>query len=153
MIKEFAFKHMKADDVKIDGELNEMIWARGLRNPPRRVKVTMEKDEDGVVTVLLPKEELAEPEAKVVDEEKKEEETREKGEEMEVKETKEGVPGEKPETSSGLEEKVAEAQTQTTGQIASKALEAEKTKPEKTQKPRGRKREGKGAGEAKEEKE
>lgn len=60
MIKEFARKHMKSEEIKIDEELNHLIWERGIRFPPRRVAVKMEKDEDGVVTVsLLGKAELA----------------------------------------------------------------------------------------------
>lgn len=53
MIKEFARKHMKSEEIKIDEELNRLIWQRGIRFPPRRVAVKMEKDEDGVVTVSL----------------------------------------------------------------------------------------------------
>lgn len=62
MIKEFARKHMKSEEIKIDEELNRLIWQRGIRFPPRRVAVKMEKDEDGVVTVSLIGK--AEPEAK-----------------------------------------------------------------------------------------
>jgi len=53
MVKEFAQKHMKSDDVKLDQDLNRQIWSRGKTNPPRKVRVKMVKDEDGVVTVSL----------------------------------------------------------------------------------------------------
>jgi large subunit ribosomal protein L31e len=53
MIKEFAQKHMKSDDIKLDQDLNRQIWSRGKTNPPRRVRVKMVKDEDGIVTVSL----------------------------------------------------------------------------------------------------
>lgn len=53
MIREFASKHMKTDDVKLEQELNRQIWSRGKTNPPRKVRVKMTKDEDGVVTVSL----------------------------------------------------------------------------------------------------
>ncbi|MFQ5920513.1 MAG: 50S ribosomal protein L31e, partial [Nitrososphaerales archaeon] len=43
MIKEFATRHMKAEEVKIDAELNREIWRRGIRHPPRRVRVKMTK--------------------------------------------------------------------------------------------------------------
>ena len=56
LIKEFAKRHMKAEDVKIAPELNEYIWSRGIEKPPRRVKVRMEKYEDGLVKVYLAEE-------------------------------------------------------------------------------------------------
>jgi len=54
VIREFATRHMKAKQVSIDVEVNEKIWARGIRHPPRRITVDMERDEDGVVKVKLP---------------------------------------------------------------------------------------------------
>jgi large subunit ribosomal protein L31e len=53
MIREFAQKHMKSDEIKLEQELNRQIWSRGKTNPPRNVRVKMVKDEDGVVTVSL----------------------------------------------------------------------------------------------------
>jgi large subunit ribosomal protein L31e len=53
MIREFASKHMKSDDVTLEQELNRSIWSKGKTNPPRKVRVKMTKDEDGVVTVSL----------------------------------------------------------------------------------------------------
>ncbi|HVX02171.1 MAG TPA: 50S ribosomal protein L31e [Nitrososphaera sp.] len=53
MIKEFARKHMKSGDVKLDQDLNRQMWSRGKTNPPRKVRVKMVKDEDDVVTVSL----------------------------------------------------------------------------------------------------
>lgn len=47
---------MKSSEIKIATDLNEEIWKRGITKPPRRITVKMEKDEDGVVTVSLPKE-------------------------------------------------------------------------------------------------
>ena len=56
LIKEFAKRHMKAEEVKISPELNEYMWSRGIEKPPRRVKVRMEKYEDGLVKVYLAEE-------------------------------------------------------------------------------------------------
>ena len=56
VIKEFVTRHMKANQVSIDTEVNELIWARGIKHPPRRIRLEMERDEDGVVTVRLPPE-------------------------------------------------------------------------------------------------
>src|ERR671930_2487039 len=53
MIREFAEKHMKSDEIKLEQDLNRQIWSRGKTNPPRKVRVKMVKDEDGVVTVSL----------------------------------------------------------------------------------------------------
>src|SRR5579872_4399888 len=62
MLREFAEKHMKSSEIKIDTELNEELWKRGITKPPRRITVKMEKDEDGVVTISLPKRSKATPE-------------------------------------------------------------------------------------------
>jgi large subunit ribosomal protein L31e len=56
VIKAFATRHMKANQVSIETEVNELIWARGIKHPPRRITLEMERDEDGVVTVKLPPE-------------------------------------------------------------------------------------------------
>ena len=56
ILREFAEHHMKSSEIKIDTELNEVLWKRGITKPPRRITVKMEKDEDGVVTISLPKE-------------------------------------------------------------------------------------------------
>ncbi len=56
LLKEFAARHMKSKEVKISEELNEMLWSRGIRNPPRRVTVKMVKDKDGLVTISPPPE-------------------------------------------------------------------------------------------------
>jgi large subunit ribosomal protein L31e len=53
MIREFAEKHMKSSEIKLDQDLNRQIWSRGKTNPPRKVRVKMVKDEDGTVTVSL----------------------------------------------------------------------------------------------------
>ncbi len=56
VIREFATRHMKARQVSIDAKVNELIWARGIQHPPRRMTLEMERDEDGVVTIRLPPE-------------------------------------------------------------------------------------------------
>ena len=53
LIREFTTRHMKATEVKIDESVNEKIWSRGITNPPRRIRLEMERDEDGVVSVRL----------------------------------------------------------------------------------------------------
>ena len=51
MIKEFAQHHMKVETIKIDEELSHQIWARGVRSPPRKIKVRMSKTDEGYVLV------------------------------------------------------------------------------------------------------
>lgn len=53
MIKEFAIKHMKSSQIKLDQELNRYIWQKGKTNPPRKVRVRIVKDEDDQVIVSL----------------------------------------------------------------------------------------------------
>ncbi len=53
MIREFAVKHMKSSQIKIDQELNRYIWEKGKTNPPRKVRVRIVKDEDEQVIVSL----------------------------------------------------------------------------------------------------
>lgn len=53
MIKEFAIKHMKSSQIKIDQELNRYIWEKGKTNPPRKVRVRIVKDDDDQVIVSL----------------------------------------------------------------------------------------------------
>ncbi len=53
MIREFAQHHMKSDDIKIDEALAQEIWARGVRRPPRKIRVKMGKFDDGYVLVSL----------------------------------------------------------------------------------------------------
>ena len=56
VIKQFVNRHMKAKEVSIETEVNELIWSRGIKHPPRRVTLELERDEDGLVTVRLPPE-------------------------------------------------------------------------------------------------
>ena len=53
MIREFAEKHMKSNEIKLDQDLNRQLWSRGKTNPPRKVRVKMVKEEGGTVTVSL----------------------------------------------------------------------------------------------------
>jgi len=51
MIREFAQHHMKVETIKIDEELARDMWARGVRNPPRKVRVRMSKTDEGYILV------------------------------------------------------------------------------------------------------
>ena len=94
MIKEFAEHHMKTEQIKIDQELSQQVWTRGIRSPPRKIRVKMAKTEDGYVMVspyedesVKPKEEKPKKAEKPEPKEKKVE-AKETKPEPEVKETK-----------------------------------------------------------------
>ncbi|WP_100181770.1 50S ribosomal protein L31e [Candidatus Nitrosotenuis aquarius] len=100
MIREFTEHHMKTGQIKIDQDLSHAIWERGIRSPPRKIRVRMAKTDDGYVMVS-PYEEEEKPKAKK--EEPKVEAKEEKTEEKPTKEEKKAV--EKP---AKKEEKKAE---------------------------------------------
>jgi len=54
-LRSFMERHMKDPNIRISEEVNEIIWGRGIRNPPRRVKVRVVKTEDAGVWILPPK--------------------------------------------------------------------------------------------------
>jgi large subunit ribosomal protein L31e len=51
MIKEFARRHMKVENIKIEEDLAHQIWARGARSPPRKIRVRMTKTDEGYILV------------------------------------------------------------------------------------------------------
>jgi large subunit ribosomal protein L31e len=51
MIKEFARHHMKTSEIKIEEDLAHQIWAKGVRSPPRKIRVRMNKTDEGYVLV------------------------------------------------------------------------------------------------------
>lgn len=55
LIRRFVARHLKVrpTDVKIGQGLNMAIWARGMERPPRRVRVVVEKYQDGTVSVEI----------------------------------------------------------------------------------------------------
>ncbi|GAB4308851.1 MAG: hypothetical protein Kow0069_07430 [Promethearchaeota archaeon] len=55
ILKWFAVRHMKPDELIITNPVNELIWERGIQKPPRKIKVRMQKNTDGLVIVSLPR--------------------------------------------------------------------------------------------------
>ena len=51
MIKEFTRRHMKIEEVKIEEDVSHMIWSRGIRHPPRKIRVRMTKTDEGYVLI------------------------------------------------------------------------------------------------------
>ena len=60
VLKAFVQRQMKPTGIVIDPTVNEVLWERGIRTPPRRIRVKLSKDDEGIVTVKL-----AETEAEV----------------------------------------------------------------------------------------
>ncbi|CAD6524628.1 Ribosomal protein L31e [metagenome] len=82
MIKEFARHHMKTEEIKIEEDLAHIIWSRGVRSPPRKIRVRMSKTDEGYILVS-PYED--EPEVKKDAKESKKEKEVKKDEVKEVK--------------------------------------------------------------------
>jgi large subunit ribosomal protein L31e len=53
VLRKFVQRHMKPEEVVIEPAVNEAIWARGIKNPPRKIRVRLSKDDEGFVTVSL----------------------------------------------------------------------------------------------------
>jgi ribosomal protein L31E len=54
-LKEFLIRHMKCapDQLRIGRILNMKVWERGIKNPPHHVKITVIKEDDGIVKAEL----------------------------------------------------------------------------------------------------
>jgi len=52
ILRDFAKRHGKAPNVKISNAVAEKIWEKGIQNPPRRINVVLEKEEDTVFVRL-----------------------------------------------------------------------------------------------------
>ncbi|MFT4326475.1 MAG: 50S ribosomal protein L31e [Candidatus Woesearchaeota archaeon] len=52
-LKEYVYKHTKAENVIVGQELNELVWANGITNPPAKVTVEITKVKDGVFVNLV----------------------------------------------------------------------------------------------------
>ncbi len=59
MVREFARHHMKTQEIKIEDELNQIIWERGIKHPPRKIRVKMTKTDEGHI-IVAPYEEVEE---------------------------------------------------------------------------------------------
>ena len=53
VLREFVERHMKPEELLIQPEVNERIWARGIQKPPRRVRIRATKNSDNLVRVYL----------------------------------------------------------------------------------------------------
>ena len=89
IIKEFTRRHMQTNKVKIDQDLNRHIWSRGKKNPPRKIRLRMIKEDDDTVVVSSfieeKRTELSEESVEVEKEPKVQEEKKEEKVEKEPK--------------------------------------------------------------------
>jgi len=64
IVKNFIQKHMKIkteveeegeepEKLVVSNEVNEKIWSRGIKEPPRNIRVRAVKNKEGVITVYL----------------------------------------------------------------------------------------------------
>ncbi|MFX1312876.1 MAG: 50S ribosomal protein L31e [Promethearchaeota archaeon] len=52
-LREFMTRHFKPESLIISQEVNERIWQRGIQKPPRKLKVRVTKNIDGLCVVYL----------------------------------------------------------------------------------------------------
>jgi large subunit ribosomal protein L31e len=122
MIKEFARHHMKVEDIKIEEDLAHQIWSKGVRSPPRKVRVRMSKTDEGYVLVSPYEEEI---ESKVTPE-KETPKVEDKVEEPTKEENKVEAEVEEPEAENKVE---AEVEKQTKEESTSKEESTAKEEP------------------------
>ena len=139
MIKEFARHHMKNEEVKIEESLSHLIWKRGIKHPPRKIRVSMTKTDEGFVLVSPYEEEIEE--TTKPKEEKKTPEVEEKPEpeskEIETSASKEeSAPKEpeakEPQTKSKPKPKESKSKKQKPQTKKSKSKDSKKTKSKKS---------------------
>ena len=74
-LRKFIARHMKSPNIKIGRHLNQEIWKHGIQNPPHHVKVTLIKDDEGLVKAELfgfKYEEMTKEEMEKIEEKKEE---------------------------------------------------------------------------------
>ena len=114
MIREFAARHMKSEKIKIEEDVSHLVWARGIKHPPRKIRVKLTKDDGGNVLISkyqeedtkTKKEEIVEEKPKA---QKSETVVEEKPAETKPKKPKADVKPEKPKTESKQEKQKQEA--------------------------------------------
>ncbi|MEX0763807.1 MAG: 50S ribosomal protein L31e [Nitrosopumilaceae archaeon] len=136
MIREFATRHMKSENIKIEEDVSHLVWARGIRHPPRKIRVKLTKDDGGNVLISKYQEEDTKTKKEDIVEEKpkaqksetvieeKAAETKEEKSDTKPKKPKADLKSEKPKTESKQEKK----------------QEAKAEKPKKEEKPKSNKK-------------
>ncbi|MFX1571903.1 MAG: 50S ribosomal protein L31e [Promethearchaeota archaeon] len=52
-LREFITRHFKPESLVISQEVNERVWQQGIQKPPRKLKVRVTKNIDGLCVVYL----------------------------------------------------------------------------------------------------
>jgi large subunit ribosomal protein L31e len=155
-IKEFLAKHMKVPDrdlskIKLDLQINEIVWQRGIKKPIHKIKVKAIKDEDGIVrasAVNVP-DKIKFRHSKIEKRESKAKEALESKKTM-MQKAKEGMKGTEKESQKespnqpgqdkdkdGVDDKVEEKEKAKSEEVANKELEKQMAKQAKhTTKPK-----------------
>lgn len=53
LLREYVKRQTKAKRVVISGRVSELIWSRGVQNPPRRLRVEIVREDEETVAVRL----------------------------------------------------------------------------------------------------
>ena len=135
MIREYARHHMKTEEVKIEESLSHLIWKRGIKHPPRKIRVSMTKTDQGFVLVS-PYEEEIEETTKPKDEKKiqqVEDKPESESKEIETSESKEKLTPKEPETKKPkIKSKESKSKKQKPETKKSKSKDSKKTKSKKS---------------------
>jgi large subunit ribosomal protein L31e len=77
-VREFVARHTHAGDIKISEKLNSVLWARGAKKPPRKIRVKVNLIEE-MASVRLPEEiSLDEEKKRFLEEREKKKKAKEK---------------------------------------------------------------------------
>jgi large subunit ribosomal protein L31e len=134
MIREFATKHMKSENVKIEEEISHLVWARGIRHPPRKIRVKITKDDGNVIVSKYQEEKVAEETSKKSD---KKSDSKKKGDKKssdKPKKEEKKVEEKKTEEKPKPEEKKVEEKPKTENKPDEKPKKAEKKTESKVEK-------------------
>jgi len=53
LVRQFVIKHLKVENVTLDNRLNEALWIRGIKKPPRRIRIRCVKTQEDTAEVYL----------------------------------------------------------------------------------------------------
>ena len=130
-LKDYLKKHLKAEEILIGPGLNHEIWSRGIKKPPKKVKVAVSKEGEKFKAELFgykPKK-IKPKEEKQVEEKKEEPEKKEKPKEQ-VEEKKQ-VEEPTSEKSEGKEQAKIEEKTESSEKTSQPEEEQNKSEGEK----------------------
>ena len=116
IIRDFLIKNTKTANIKIGKSINDVLWKKGIQNPPRKIRIHIIKEEDVIYAELLgveiktpSKEEVKKKEEKKKEKKEKiKEERKERKKKTIQEEIKEEVEGKPKEEKTEKKEKTEE---------------------------------------------